>query len=79
MPTYRVQTRDGAERTVWADRVIADWAQTAFERRSEGQWETVLVVPNRQVAGVFRRVTEAEGRPSWVTERPQQALGRRFR
>lgn len=75
MSMFRARRHDGTERTVHADRVLTDSLHTIFEVRAAQDWQVVLALPTDTVAAVQRRITEVDGRWSWVVERPQHTLG----
>ncbi|MGH8869008.1 MAG: hypothetical protein ACRDYU_13565 [Actinomycetes bacterium] len=74
MPLFRLRTHDGAEQTVQANRVVSDATATRFERPSAGAWAAVLEVPTDDVSAIARRITEFDGRWTWITERPQDVV-----
>jgi hypothetical protein len=75
MRIYRVRTVEGDERQIAADRVIADATTTCFEVRGTGRWEKVLGLPSGRIESVARRVTEVDGRGTWVRTEPTRVLG----
>lgn len=74
MRIYRVRLVDGRERLVAADRVTGNEMSTTFEVRSQDQWQIVLHLPADGIASVARRITEVDGRWTWVRTDPEQRL-----
>lgn len=75
MAQYKVRLRDGAERTVVAQRVVSNQDLLVFQTRGEGAWRVVDQVANEDVDVIQRRVVEHSGMARWITERPPAATG----
>lgn len=73
MRIYRVRLADGRERQIAADRVTADATSTTFEVRTQGRWEIVLHLPTVGIESIARRITEVDGRWTWVKTDPLNA------
>ena len=69
MPHYRVKTTDGSLTTVQAHRVVMRDGETTFERRTKDSWRQQLSLSNHDIETVQRRVSEIDGRWTWVLER----------
>lgn len=70
MRIYRVRLADGRERQIAADRVTGDAMSTTFEIRTQGRWEIVLHLPTVGIESIARRITEVDGRWTWVKTDP---------
>jgi len=69
VPTFRVRTRDGQERSLQALRIRSDVTRVYLENRTAGHWDPVEVFPLSAIETVQRRLDEPDGRCTWITER----------
>ncbi|MGJ7442899.1 hypothetical protein [Aquipuribacter sp. MA13-13] len=66
---------DGSLTTVQAHRVVVRDGATTFEHRTRDSWHPELSVRNHDIDTVQRRVSEIDGRWTWVLEQPVEGRG----